>query len=223
MTSFARTMAVVALLCLAVPAFCFSVSYNGTPNPYSNPTPWSGASISVPQYDASLFGGMPLLSILLELSGEAKGTIGYDIISGSNLDITLKTETTVTLFRPDLSTLVVTTPMYQNIYTGAPPPVSQTDTISGSDMDSVLLTGAGDLAAFSGTGSVILPLTGTSSNLSSYSGAGGSNVNFSFDPSGEARVKVTYEYGDIPEPGTFALMGFGLLAGAVFLRRRRSA
>jgi len=223
MTPFARTMAVAALLCFAVPGFCLSVSYNGTPNPYSNPTPWSGASISVPQYDPSLFGGLPLLSVLIDLTGNASGTIGYTVNSGTNLTVTLQTQTTVTLYRPDMSTLVVTTPSYLNTYTNVPPPASQTDTISGTDMDSVLLNSAGDLAAFTGAGNVVLPLDGISFNQSTYGGGGGSDVNFSFSPSGDASVKVTYEYGDIPEPGTFALMGFGLLAGAVFLKRRRSA
>lgn len=224
MTVFVRGIVLVVLIGLTAPAFCLSVSYYGTPNPYSGSTPWpGGASITIPQYDPSLFGGMPLLGIQLDLAGNASGTIGYTVISGTDLTVTLKTVTTITLYRPDMSTLVVTTPAYLQVYSPVPPPSSKTDTIVGSDLDSAFLSGAGDLAAFTGTGNIVLPVTGSSSNLSSYSGAGGSGVNFTFDPSGDASVKVTYEYGDIPEPGTLALVGFGLLACGLFLKRRRSA
>ena len=68
-----------------------------------------------------------------------------------------------------------------------------------------------------------LPLDGVSANQSGYSGGGGSSVGFTFDPYASASTRVTYFYEDIPEPGTLALLGFGLIASGIFLKRRRDA
>ena len=72
MMRFARAVVPIVLTILAVPGFCSSVTYTGTPNPYTGATPWSGASLTIPQYNPALFGGSPLTSIQLERSEERR-------------------------------------------------------------------------------------------------------------------------------------------------------
>lgn len=93
--------------------------------------------------------------------------------------------------------------------------------------NSLKLTQPSDLALFTGTGKVALPVSAKAfSSISTSSGNGSGSVS----TYGTANVTVTYEYHlkvpapqTVPEPATLTLWGLGGFALALLHRRRRAA
>jgi hypothetical protein len=98
-------------------------------------------------------------------------------------------------------------------------------TLGDSDSGSVTFTAPADLAAFTGVGSLLLPVM-TASGPSLVANFG--SFTFSGTATGNAAVSVTYTYDlggggptPIPEPGTWGLIGSGVALVLLGSYRRR--
>ena len=182
-------------------------------------TNWAN-SISVPKFDASLG---TLNQITFTLNGHVEGAARLENLETIPANITVNLSAMLKMMRPDTSVIVVTIPV-----------VSVTELIAAFDgvIDFGGLSGrthenlAGnhsetsvsppplsDLALFSGTGDIVLPVS--ADGYSSGSGAG--NLLLQFNTLASAEATVTYDYSSVPEPsGLLALLsGLGGLAGLV--------
>jgi hypothetical protein len=91
---------------------------------------------------------------------------------------------------------------------------------------SLTLTDAADLAKFTGTSAINLPVVASAIDKATIS-SGNGTTQFTTDAS--ATVTITYQYHEVgpqtlqtvPEAGSLALWGLGLLAGARIVRRYR--
>ena len=182
----------------------------------------------LPKYD-DLGGTQPLTSIYFELFGEVRSDVRFENTGPSPRDVTWSIAATLELQRPDLSVIVVTIPT-----------VGGTDSLTAFDGLPVDYTGtsgrtylglrddatethtspppAGDLALFTGAGTIDLPI----SAVANSGGFSGGNWALLIDTDARAEGKVRYYYADeIPEPGTVALMALGLVGLAGFACKRR--
>ncbi len=162
---------------------------------------------------------MELTGIDLELKGILSGTQGYTLEGGVDATVTLNT--TATLSLAYLSTdLVVSIPTQTNLYEHLDGDSNASVDLSNSATNSETLGGS-YFPTFTGNGNVTVDL----GSVVQYNDQGtGGTVAFLHSPQASAEGKVTYTYSDtIPEPGTFALMGLGLVGLIGFVRRRRDA
>ena len=90
--------------------------------------------------------------------------------------------------------------------------------LSADESDFATLTTQADLNLFTGTGDITLP-TWASGESTGHSQSG--NSTFQFITNASAEGWVEYQYEQIPEPGTIALMTLGLVGLAGWKRRRR--
>ncbi|MFO0973081.1 MAG: choice-of-anchor E domain-containing protein [Phycisphaerae bacterium] len=168
-----------------------------------------------------------LLSIDVFLDGKVEGSTRFESLDPSPTTVTVNLSSTVTLKKPDSSTLSTAFPVFTKIE-----PVSPFDGgidfgggsgrtflgLSAINSDHVTLTGpfsALDLAAFTAPGGGALSLPVMSVGTSNGSGSG--NLLLQFTTMAGADVRIVYTYKAVPEPATLAL----LAAGALGLRRRR--
>ncbi len=180
-----------------------------------------------------------LQSIEITLYGHVAGSMGYENQSTS-LDpvdqISVGMNATTYLYRPGDSfpgdpPIVVTIPTITEIAYNVPTYDGTTDyggtsghMYTGIDVTKSeynTLTGASDITLFSGLGTIDLPVEAYGTSF----GAGGSTVARIWDEDAGAwgKVKYTWEGQDIPEPGTMALFGLGLLGLGAWRRRKRAA
>lgn len=220
--AYIMALALVGGLSVA-PAWAGVVGHDSNPVTYG-PTslPWpGGAQFSFPQWDPTLYPGQQLDSIELSLYGQLAGAQGWVLTVGSGIDISMMTTATLTLDSPGGGVVVVAIPTQTDQWLNQNP-ASASATLTNSDSQSGFV-GASHFAFFIGSGNVVTPLTGIDSHVDTATGGGGTIITFIHNPQALAKGHIEYTYSDIPEPGTMALVGFGLLGLMCLARRRRSA
>ncbi len=188
-------------------------------------------SFLVPKFDTALG---TLQSVQFVLNGMVVSTIRFESLDAAPSTVTGTAAATVTLTRPDNTTLVAVVPTQtrtatQTAYDGVTDfGGTSGDTfagLTGSTLaDSGLLTSAADLALFSGTAGSTIALPVTAAGSSTATGPG--NIVAQINTQAAADVTVTYVYDvpttTVPEPASLVLLGASL-AGAGLLRRRKAA
>jgi hypothetical protein len=185
------------------------------------------SSMSLPKFNVA---GGTLTSITLTLNGNLTASQKFENTSGGgNATINLSSQGTMTLKRPDTSTLVITVPTVNN---------SRTVTAFDNNIDFIgtsgftfpdtsatlantqSYSGASDLALFTGSGNITLPVTAVGSS----SGNGSANLITQFSLVGSASATVTYTYSvaAVPEASTYGAIGAVSLVGFLGYRRSRN-
>lgn len=191
--------------------------------PYSialSSTNWTD-SISVPQFDPGLG---TLTQIDFSLSGHVEGSAKFESLDASPATVDMALKATITLQRPDLSSLVTVIPVANTSDNVAAFDGTMDfggvsgKTYTGLSGDDVLAFSSppplADLALFTGLGSINLPVSATGTSI----GSGAGNLITQFLTSASAEASVTYHYDPVPEPASLALLAAG---GLMALRRRR--
>ncbi|MBS1825001.1 MAG: PEP-CTERM sorting domain-containing protein [Acidobacteria bacterium] len=185
-------------------------------------TNWAG-NVTVPKFDPTLGN---LQSVSVTLKGSLDGDIQIESLDAAPTTITSTLLATITLTRPDTSTIVVVIPQVQlidnvtafdgNIDFGGGSGRTYANQGGSASSTHVSPPPISDLALFSGVGNIVLPIGAVAS--SGATGAG--NLLALIRTRAGAEVEVTYTFDDgVPEPATFVLIGGGLI-GLAFLRRR---
>lgn len=191
-------------------------------------TNWSD-TLSIGKFDSSLG---DLTSIKFVLTGDVSGIGRAESLDSGASTVNLSLASTLTLQRPDGSTLVVANPVFSTSYqftafdgsidfggtSGA-----ITGQVSNSASNSYTSSNVSDFALFSSVGGGFINLDLVAAGNSTGSGAGNLLTQFNTEAGGS--VKVIYEYTAVtavPEPETYGMMllGLGLVGG---LARRRAS
>jgi hypothetical protein len=197
------------------------VSFSDTVNTTFTP---NTLSFTLTHFDPTLG---TLTGLLIEFSADLDGEFSAQNLSNSDGILTGTTSGMFTLDGPaPLAMPLLTLNAVENL---GPRSILAGETVLFSvlditDSDSYATSAALELAPFIGAGNVAFG--GTATALASPIG-NFTPLLFAADLSGEATVKITYEYDrpgvpEVPEPMTLYLMGGGLLALS-FMRRPRSA
>lgn len=192
-------------------------------------TNWNGL-LSFSKFDPSLG---TLNAIHFYLEGRILGDVRFESLDAGPATVNTYLQAMLTLSRPDMSTIVLTTPVadHSDNVTAFDGVIDFGGTsgrsylgIQTSDNESVTSPPpASDLALFTGLGSIDLPIS--AQGMSYASGAG--NLLTMFNTQAEAYCRVTYEYDPVtppvPEPSSMALLalGSGLAGVGGYLRRKR--
>jgi hypothetical protein len=217
-------VALTGLLAFAASAQAATVSFS-VDRPIGL-TDWTD-SLALNKFDTSLG---HLTSIKFTLTGSVSGRgLAENLDEDAPTSVLLNLASTVTLYRPDASTLVVTNPLFSQTmnlaaFDGnidfAGPSGATTGLRTASATEFVISTSANDFALFSAQGGGLINLGISGAGVSEAIGSG--NLASGFETAAGARATVTYNYAPVPEPETYAMMltGLGLLA---FARRRQAA
>ncbi len=191
-------VAAVLALC-ACPALADSVTYSAS-LPLAT-TNWA-SSMSFPQFDPAL--GC-LDSICFSLDGHVEGVAKFESLDAAAATVTMNLQATLTLQRPDASTLVVTIPVAQTMdnVTAFDGTIDFGGTsgrtyegLSANKVEDACTSAPGDITLFTGTGNIVLPVVATGSS----NGSGAGNLILQFNTSASSGAQVTYFYGDCPVP-----------------------
>ena len=215
-------LAVATILLTAVSASALVVSY------------YDSHSMSFTNWDALLTfnrfdPGLGTLNFIkFTLAGDILGDVQFESLDSEPATVSTSLSSVITLFRPDLSTIVVTTPVANNTdlvsefdgvidFAGNSGRTRTGLTASGSDF-AISPPPGSDLALFTGLGTISLPVYAR--GVSTASGAG--NLITIFRTQAAANVSVTYDYTPttppVPEPSSLALLLFG--GGGLAIGRR---
>lgn len=189
-------------------------------------TDWTD-TMALGKFDTSLG---QLTSITISLTGNVSGRgLAENLDEDAPTSVLLNLASTLTLHRPDSSTLVVSNPLFSQTlalsafdgdidFAGASGGTTGVRTASATEF--VTTTNANDFALFSAHGGGLIHLGLNGAGVSEAIGSG--NLASGFETYAGARATVTYNYAPVPEPETYAMMltGLGLLA---FARRRAMA
>jgi hypothetical protein len=196
----AHPFALAALLLLgAATSQADSVTYSGSIA--LAPTNWNN-SLIIPKFDSAL--GC-LDNICFSLNGHVEGTAKFESLDGGPATVTMNLQSTLTLQRPDLSTLVVTIPLattvdnvtaFDGIVDFAGTSGMTYSALAGSSLDTACSSTAADKALFTGAGNITLPCVGAGSS----NGSGAGNLILQFSTSAAADAQVTYTYSPCVTP-----------------------
>ena len=221
-------VAVLALVTTLSNAEAAVISFTDTITP-PNRTNYV-SSLSLGRFDPSLG---TLQSVSVALSGSIVGVIRIESEEGEPVIVTENIQAAITLLRPNGSSLALVIPFesiddYFTAYDGVTDfagtsGITRSGVTATQDV-SVTTSTPEDLALFTGTTNIALPLSATSSSLATGSG----NIVTAFTTFAGASATVDYIYQEaatppiaqIPEPNALALLGIGLL-GLSFVQRRR--
>jgi len=171
------------------------------------PTNWNN-TLSFPQYNLD---PACLKSICFEMNGHVEGAAKFESLDGNPATVAMNLQSTITLSRPDNTPLVTVIPLANTsdnvtafdgvidfggtsgrTYTG----------LSGNASDTKCTTAPADLALFSGTGNIVLPIVATGTSY----GSGAGNLILQFSTSASAGATVTYTY-DCSTPASDSTWG----------------
>ncbi len=192
-----------------------TITYSSTPNPFG-PVGFNIVNqvLSFPQWNPADYpAGTTLDAITIELSGRLTGDQFFSLITGSNIDVTVTSQATMTLSIPGPVTLVTTIPLQTDTWPNQTAPASGSELIDVTEVNSAPISSL-YFNLFSGASTIDLALNAVSSTV----GGGGGSISTGANLEGRAWGTITYEWSIIPEPASFALLG---LAGLVAIRRRR--
>jgi len=159
-------------------------------------TNWKDATMSIPK-----FNGVPecLQSICFELSGHVEGNAKFESLDGAPATVVMNLQATVTLSRPDLTTLVTVIPLVNSsdnvsafdgtIDFGGTSGKSYIG-VSGDKIESACTSTVADKALFCGSGNIDLPVSGAGTS----NGSGPGSLILQFNTNASSQVTVTYTY-----------------------------
>ena len=189
-------------------------------------------SLVFPKFDAALGA---LTSVQIQLDGSITASQAFENRGGSGATITMTSTGTMTLQRPDTTTLVVTVPQVQNSqavgandfvldFGGTSGFTFPDSTSSASNVQ--VFSGASDLSLFTvggvdNTTTISLPVTALGNSVSS----GAANVTISAGMVGFAGAQVTYNFTptQVPEASTYGSVAAVAIVGFLGYRRSRKS
>ena len=202
------------------------VTYNFSPVVAQTTTNFT-ANIGVNKFDPALG---TLTGIQFTLTGTVLGTVKFESQDAAPSTISSNLSATITLTRPDNSTIAVVLPTVSAVTsltaydgtldfngTSGRTFANVTNTLSSTP---AVMSSNADLALFQGIGSIVLPVTASASS----SAAGAGNLFTSFTTTAGADGSVTYFYNttSTPEPSTTILMlSSGLVLFPIIRRKLR--
>ena len=213
----------VALAATATAANATTVTYTSNVVPLTS-TNFGGVALNLQQFNPMLG---TLTGISVHLHGDILGSARAESLDAAPETVTLNLSATLTLTRPDNSTIVVTTPVVNRIASlsafdglvdyGGTSGVAYLN--QSAHADNTVALSAGDFALFTGFGNVSGLLNG--SGASAATGAGNLATLFLTQAGGFADVTYTFSPTMTPEPAAIALLGLGM--GVLGFARRRAA
>ena len=174
-------------------------------------------NFTLPQFDASLG---TLTGITLSVTADSANVIQIGNLNAAPEPFTNATAALPLLLTGPTGTLVTATPVAGPIDGVANPGLNNFGGLSSTDA-ATLTVPSSAFASYTGTGSSTAQFTATV-GAGTYSGTGNPGVLFggSAVVSGAATLTYIFISAAAPEPGSMALVAFGLLPGFALLRRR---
>lgn len=188
-------LCLLAICVILLPAGSYAQQIVHTASVPLSSTNWN-QTVSIPKFDLN---PTCLQSVCVELQGHVEGLAKFESLDAAPATVTMNLQATITIKRPDGSPLVTVIPLantvddvtaYDGVLDFAGTSGRTYGDLSGNAIESGCKTEPTDLALFSGTGNISLPVEaqGTSN------GSGAGNLILQFNTSASVMVVVTYTY-----------------------------